>query len=52
MKKKHKSARNRKPSFTVYEDLYEEMVQYAKAKGVSMDEALNRALDFFLDIHS
>jgi len=52
MKKKHKSARKTKPSFSIYEDLYQEMVQYAKTNGMAVDEALNRAPDFFLDIHS
>ena len=52
MNTKLKSANNKKPSFSIYEDLYQEMVQYAKAKGMTVDEALNRALDFFLDIHS
>jgi integrase len=48
----NKPASNAKPSFSLYEDLYQEMVQYAKAKGMTVDEALNHALDFFLDIHS
>ena len=52
MSKKHTSSNNTKPSFSIYEDLYQEMVQYAKANGMAVDEALNRALDFFLDIHS
>jgi hypothetical protein len=45
-------ASNAKPSFVIYEDLYQEMVQYAKAKGMTVDETFNRALDFFLETHS
>jgi hypothetical protein len=51
MKKQLTPTINCNPSFrlNIYGDNYQRTQEYAKAVGVTLDDAINRALEFFLD---